>query len=211
METGLESQNASVYTAPESTFPYIYVYNFNYSAKSLVSVESVICWSILATIVMVVAAFGNIIVIWIVLTNPRMRTVTNYFLLNLAIADTMIATIDMPLMFTYIVTDNWPFGRVGCKMAKFLANLSAVASILSLMAVTVDRFRAIVHPLLPRLPKRVIIGSVISIWIVAGAWTSPLFLFGGLYKFVYVDGVERIQCHIVWPPDGRPFGTYDLA
>ncbi|XP_071507662.1 tachykinin-like peptides receptor 99D [Diadema antillarum] len=213
METGLESQNASVYTAPESTFPYIYVYNFNYSAKSLVSVESVICWSILATIVMVVAAFGNIIVIWIVLTNPRMRTVTNYFLLNLAIADTMIATIDMPLMFTYIVTDNWPFGRVGCKMAKFLANLSAVASILSLMAVTVDRFRAIVHPLLPRLPKRVIIGSVISIWIVAGAWTSPLFLFGGLYKFVYVDGVERIQCHIVWPPDvlNRMNFTYTAA
>lgn len=198
--------------APIENYPgFEGVFAFNFSAAHTVSVESVICWSIIATTIMIIAGAGNIIVIWIVMTNPRMRTVTNYFLLNLAVADTMIATIDMPSMFTYIVTDNWPFGLVGCKIAKFVANLSAVASILSLMAVTVDRFRAIVHPLLPRLPKRVIIGSVISIWIVAAAWTSPRFFFAGQYKFIYSDGTERVHCYIIWPPDGQPYGSYDVA
>ena len=203
--------NSSMAEEPKSTYPYIAIYSFDFNATHTPSTESVIGWSILAAIIMLIAAAGNIIVIWIVLTNPRMRTVTNYFLLNLAVADTMIATIDMPSMFTYIVTDNWPFGLVGCKIAKFVANLSAVASILSLMAVTVDRFRAIVHPLLPRLPKRVIIGSVISIWIVAAAWTSPRFFFAGLYKFIYANDTERVQCYIIWPPDGQPFGSYDVA
>ena len=40
-------------------------------------------WSLAYGVVVAVAVFGNLIVIWIILAHKRMRTVTNYFLVNL--------------------------------------------------------------------------------------------------------------------------------
>jgi len=39
-----------------------------------------VLWSILFGVVVIVATGGNLIVVWIVLTTKRMRTVTNYFI-----------------------------------------------------------------------------------------------------------------------------------
>ena len=47
-------------------------------------------WSILFVSMATTATCGNLIVIWIVLWHQRMRTVTNYFLLNLSLADISI-------------------------------------------------------------------------------------------------------------------------
>jgi hypothetical protein len=41
-------------------------------------------------IIAAAAIIGNFTVIWIILAHRKMRTVTNYFLLNLAIADASI-------------------------------------------------------------------------------------------------------------------------
>ena len=50
-------------------------------------------------------------VIWIVLSHARMRSVTNYFIVNLSIADTLNATLNVIPNFIYMLTGNWPFGR----------------------------------------------------------------------------------------------------
>ena len=49
--------------------------------------------------------------IWIVLSHARMRSVTNYFIVNLSIADTLNATLNVIPNFIYMLTGNWPFGR----------------------------------------------------------------------------------------------------
>jgi hypothetical protein len=46
-----------------------------------------ISWIVLFTVMLSVAIIGNIIIIWIIIFHRRMRTVTNYFLLNLSVAD----------------------------------------------------------------------------------------------------------------------------
>ena len=51
-------------------------------------------------------------VIWIVMSNARMRSVTNYFIVNLSIADIMNATLNVIPNFTYMLTGNWPFGKL---------------------------------------------------------------------------------------------------
>ena len=50
-------------------------------------------------------------VIWIVMSHARMRSVTNYFIVNLSIADIMNATLNVIPNFTYMLTGNWPFGK----------------------------------------------------------------------------------------------------
>ena len=45
------------------------------------------------------------------MSNARMRSVTNYFIVNLSIADIINATLNVIPNFTYMLTGNWPFGN----------------------------------------------------------------------------------------------------
>ena len=87
----------------------------------------------------IVAAGGNIIVIWIVIAHKRMRTVTNYFLLNLAVADALISVTNTLFNFVYMVYSNWPFGRVYCKISQFINTCTIAASTFTFMAIAIDR------------------------------------------------------------------------
>ena len=64
-------------------------------------------------------ALGNALVIWIVLGHRPMRTTTNIFLLNLALADFVNLTLNVPFVITSIVVfhNEWWFGLSYCKCA----------------------------------------------------------------------------------------------
>ena len=96
-------------------------------------------WSILFGGMVVVATGGNLIVIWIVLTEKRMRTVTNIFLVNLSIADTMVSTLNVVFNFIYMLNSHWPFGNIYCKISQFVSLLSISSSVFTLMAISFDR------------------------------------------------------------------------
>lgn len=98
-----------------------------------------IIWTLLFAGMVVVATGGNLIVIWIVLAHKRMRTVTNYFLVNLSIADAMVSTLNVIFNYAYMLNSDWPFGEVYCKITQFVATLSICASVFTLMAISVDR------------------------------------------------------------------------
>lgn len=56
-------------------------------------------WILLFSLMVLVAAGGNIVVIHIVSTNKEMKSVTNYFLVNLSLADTMVSTLNVIFNF----------------------------------------------------------------------------------------------------------------
>ena len=87
----------------------------------------------------IVAAGGNIIVIWIVLAHKRMRTVTNYFLVNLAVADALISIMNTLFNFVYMLYSDWPFGRNYCRFTQFIAPCTISASVFTFMAIAIDR------------------------------------------------------------------------
>lgn len=87
-----------------------------------------------------VAVFGNAVVIWTVLGQPAMRTVTNYFLLNLACADFLNVTLNVPFVFIYVANGNfWYFGTAYCKIMTFLGNCVLSAIVFTFMAIAVER------------------------------------------------------------------------
>ncbi|KAK9507747.1 hypothetical protein O3M35_007531 [Rhynocoris fuscipes] len=96
-------------------------------------------WTFLFGVMVIVGTGGNLIVIWIVLAHKRMRTVTNYFLVNLAIADAMVSSLNVTFNYVYMVNSDWPFGTLYCKICQFVAVLSICASVFTLMAISVDR------------------------------------------------------------------------
>ncbi len=96
-------------------------------------------WTILFTGMVIVSTGGNLIVIWIVMADRRMRTVTNYFLVNLSIADTMVSTLNVIFNFTYMLNLNWPYGTIYCTISQFVAILSVCGSVFTLMAISIER------------------------------------------------------------------------
>lgn len=56
-------------------------------------------WVILFFSMVLVASSGNMIVVYIVSTNKEMKSVTNYFLVNLSVADTMVSMLNVVFNF----------------------------------------------------------------------------------------------------------------
>ncbi|XP_055524526.1 tachykinin-like peptides receptor 99D isoform X2 [Wyeomyia smithii] len=142
----------------------------------------------------VVASVGNLVVIWIVLANKRMRTVTNYFLVNLSIADAMVSTLNVTFNFTYMLNVDWPFGNFYCKISQFVAILSICASVFTLMAISIDRYMAIMNPLSPRMGRTATLCTAAIIWTVGSIISSPMLLF-----FTTYDLHDRVVCYAEWP------------
>eukprot|EP00914_Ancora_sagittata_P000290 GHVO01000807.1.p1 GENE.GHVO01000807.1~~GHVO01000807.1.p1 ORF type:complete len:387 (+),score=24.43 GHVO01000807.1:235-1395(+) len=165
---------------------------------------------IVAFVVMVlVASGGNLIVIWIVLAHKRMRTVTNYFLVNLAAADLMITILNTLFNFVYMLYSSWPFGLIYCKLTQFTSICTIAASVFTFMAIAIDRYMAIIHPLKPRMGAGTILGLIVIIWITSIAVALPTLIVAETFTITYLVSGDRTICLLNWP-DG-PGNSSDLA
>ncbi|XP_077574980.1 alpha-1A adrenergic receptor [Stigmatopora nigra] len=92
-----------------------------------------------------VAIVGNILVILSVLCNNHLQTVTNFFIVNLAMADLLLSIVVLPFSASLEVLGCWVFGRVFCNIWAAVDVLCCTASILSLCIISVDRYIGVKH------------------------------------------------------------------
>ena len=104
--------------------------------------------SILVTLIVsygVVALFafcGNILVIWTVWHNTHMQTSTNYYIVNLAIADLLVGTIVLPLkLVEYAGPCSWNifYQDALCSFLSYTLPVFVFASVLTLVAISIER------------------------------------------------------------------------
>ncbi|XP_054710872.1 RYamide receptor-like [Uloborus diversus] len=118
--------------------------------------------------VSVSAIGGNGMVCYIVLAYQRMRTVTNFFIINLAVGDILMACLCIPFGFvSNLLLQYWPFGAVMCVLVSYAQVVSVFISAYTLIAISIDRYIAILYPLRPRMTKLHAKLIIIMIWIVA--------------------------------------------
>ncbi|XP_029544514.1 neuromedin-K receptor-like [Oncorhynchus nerka] len=151
-------------------------------------------WSVAYSSVLAVAVFGNLIVIWIILAHKRMRTVTNYFLLNLAFSDASMAAFNTLINFIYAAHGDWYFGEAYCRFQNFFPVTSVFASIYSMTAIAVDRYIAIIHPLKPRLSATATKVVIMCIWALAVVLAFPLCFYSTIRILP-----RRTICYVAWP------------
>ncbi|XP_041476887.1 D(1) dopamine receptor-like [Lytechinus variegatus] len=97
--------------------------------------------------IVVLAIAGNALVIASVLVFRKLRTVTNYFIVSLAISDLLLAMFVMDFNACFIVLgDYWPFGKVFCRFYISMDIMLCTASILNLCLISLDRYWAITSP-----------------------------------------------------------------
>ena len=72
--------------------------------------------------------------------HKRMWTSTNYFLVNLSFTDLLMTILNGLFNFIYMRDNDWPFGSVYCTINNFVAYYTVIASVLTLTAITLDRY-----------------------------------------------------------------------
>nr|6TOD_A Chain A, Orexin receptor type 1 [Homo sapiens]6TOD_B Chain B, Orexin receptor type 1 [Homo sapiens] len=132
-------------------------------------------WVLIAAYVavFVVALVGNTLVCLAVWRNHHMRTVTNYFLVNLSLADVLATAICLPASLLVDITESWLFGHALCKVIPYLQTVSVSVAVLTLSFIALDRWYAICHPLLFKSTARRALGSILGIWAVSLAIMVP--------------------------------------
>ncbi|CAM1332057.1 GPRNPY4 (predicted) [Pycnogonum litorale] len=133
----------------------------------------VIMW-IMYTFITILAIVGNGIVCYIVAAFKRMRTVTNLFIINLAVGDMLMAILCIPFSFiSNLILSYWPFGHVMCPIVLYAQAVTVLTSAYTLIAISIDRYVAILYPLKPRMTKFHAKIVIMIVWMVALLTSLP--------------------------------------
>ncbi|XP_066247953.1 octopamine receptor beta-2R-like [Euwallacea similis] len=93
------------------------------------------------------AVLGNALVIISVHRHRKLRVITNYYVVSLAMADMLVALCAMTFNASVELTGHWMFGSFMCDVWNSFDVYFSTASILHLCCISVDRYYAIVRPL----------------------------------------------------------------
>lgn len=150
------------------------------------------------SIIILLSVFGNSIVCYIVFSSKQMRTVMNYFIVSLALSDIMMAVICIPFTFiANLVMNEWPFGVALCPIVTFLQVVSVFMSSFTLVAISLDRFSAIVYPLRPKMTKREAFIVITVIWFMSVLIPLPTAIKSKVHRYVN-DSSAPYFCEEVW-------------
>ncbi|XP_072357085.1 hydroxycarboxylic acid receptor 1-like [Scyliorhinus torazame] len=119
---------------------------------------------------------GNVIALWIFCFHAKCCKPNTVYLLNLAIADTLLICC-LPFRADYFVRrKNWIFGDAPCRLKVFLISLNRVGSIMFLTLMAIDRYFKVVHPhhRVNKIPTRGAVKVTGAFWILAVAICSHL-------------------------------------
>ncbi|XP_071107564.1 neuropeptide receptor 15-like isoform X2 [Haliotis cracherodii] len=174
------------------------------SSSATPSMDTVVLLSIVFIIICSVGIFGNILVITAVLIDDKMRKcVTNFFIINLAVADIFIMILGIPEIGQFVLSRGWLLGPVACKVNRFLLVSSLYCSVWSLLAVSVERFVAIVFPIKAHIvcTRKKILCVIAFIWPVAIGCGLPTLLFNQVKPVA--PGLSL--CQIIFPGNNFQF------
>jgi len=148
---------------------------------------------VLFGLITVVGLTGNGLVIYVIVTKRRMRTVTNLLLLNLAIADVCFVIVIPPFTAYMQATASWPFGDVPCRLLHYLVNVTAYVTVYTLVLIAALRYATIVHSTstVQYRTRRNMMLAVAAIWGLMLLVNSPI-----LASYGVVDERGYVICDI---------------
>ncbi|XP_052789818.1 RYamide receptor-like [Mya arenaria] len=164
-----------------------------------------IFWLVLYSVLFIVAVGGNFLVCCVVLGQERMRTVTNYFLLNLAIGDIAKGFLCIPFTFVInVLVPYWPFGDFMCPFVLYMQAVTVFLSAFTLVAMSIDRYVAIIHPLRPKMTTRKALVTITIVWVLALAVPIPTAIKSQIVRNPYTNSTEDCQKGLCLEEIGDP-------
>ncbi|KAM9425195.1 melanopsin-A-like [Pholidichthys leucotaenia] len=120
---------------------------------------------------------GNFLVIYAFCRSRSLRTPSNIFIINLAVADFLMCLTQTPIFFITSMHKHWIFGKKGCELYAFCGALFGICSMITLMVIAVDRYIVITRPLasLGVISRKKAFTTVAAAWLYSMGWSLPPF------------------------------------
>ncbi|XP_071944584.1 galanin receptor 2a-like [Antedon mediterranea] len=155
--------------------------------------------AIFMPIVVIFGIIGNILTITVIVRHQRMRTSVNVYLANMAIADAIFLAMAPDLVWTSLtnspIRDTYDIGIQNpwvCKFNFYVVDATYEVAIFTIVAMSIERYRAIYHPISFHNNKSVSILRAIQIccfiWFITLAWQSRKLFW-----------VEMVEYQFPWP------------
>ncbi|NXP71289.1 ADRA2 protein, partial [Ramphastos sulfuratus] len=160
-----------------------------YSPQAAAAIAATISLLVLFTVA------GNSLVIMAVLSSRSLRAPQNLFLVSLAAADILVATLIIPFSLANELLGYWYFQRAWCQLYLALDVLFCTSSIVHLCAISLDRYWSVSRALAygaKRTPRRVKC-SILLVWTIAAIISLPPLLYEGEKK---AAPGQRPQCKL---------------
>ncbi|XP_072527326.1 alpha-2A adrenergic receptor [Salminus brasiliensis] len=130
---------------------------------------------VLVVLLILLTVSGNVLVVIAVFTSRALKAPQNLFLVSLASADILVATLVMPFSLANELMGYWYFGPVWCEIYLALDVLFCTASIAHLCAISLDRYWSITRAVeynLKRTPRRIKC-VILVVWVIAAVISFP--------------------------------------
>ncbi|XP_076594418.1 opioid receptor, delta 1b [Chaetodon auriga] len=147
------------------------------ATRDATSLIIAVCITALYSLICVVGLLGNVLVMYGVVRYTKMKTATNIYIFNLALADAL-ATSTLPFQSAKYLMSTWPFGEPLCKVVIAIDYYNMFTSIFTLTMMSVDRYIAVCHPVRAldfRTPAKAKLINV-CIWILSSAIGVPVMI-----------------------------------
>ncbi|KAM9769405.1 alpha-1A adrenergic receptor [Menidia menidia] len=188
----------------ESAFDHLFT-NYSITTCGNFTMDTqVVGVGIFLSVFILMAIVGNILVILSVVCNKHLQTVTNFFIVNLAMADLLLAIIVLPFSASLEVLGCWVFGRVFCNIWAAVDVLCCTASILSLCIISIDRYIGVKYCL--KYPTIMTEGKAVAILLLV--WVSSTVIsVGPLLGWKEPPPVDDSICRITEEPGYALFSS----
>ncbi|XP_069494510.1 somatostatin receptor type 1 [Ambystoma mexicanum] len=152
--------------------------------------------SFIYSVVCLVGLCGNSMVIYVILRYAKMKTATNIYILNLAIADELLM-LSVPFLVTSTLLRHWPFGSLLCRLVLSVDAINMFTSVYCLTVLSVDRYIAVVHPIKAARYRRPTVAKFINtgVWLLSLIIIMPILIFSS--TAVNSDGT--MACNMLMP------------
>ncbi|XP_069696760.1 cardioacceleratory peptide receptor-like [Periplaneta americana] len=145
-----------------------------------------VLWILFALIVL-----GNSAVLVALLVSKRRKSRMNFFIMQLALADLSVGLISVLTDIVWRITIAWNAGNIACKVIRFLQAVVTYSSTYVLVALSIDRYDAITHPMNFSGSWRRARLLVTVAWVISAIFSVPIVI---LYHETPIQG--RMQCWI---------------
>ncbi|KAM5230818.1 kiSS-1 receptor isoform 2-T2 [Hipposideros larvatus] len=157
---------------------------------------------------MLLGLTGNSLVIFVICRHKQMRTVTNFYIANLAATDVTFLLCCVPFTALLYPLPAWVLGDFMCKFVNYIQQVSVQATCATLTAMSVDRWYVTVFPLraLHRRTPRLALAVSLGIWVGSAAVSAPVL---ALHR---LSPGPQIYCSEAFPSRAleRAFALYNL-